>query len=155
MKKIIIASFLIGASLLSFSQVKPKASTFLQTAVSSGSDRIVNENVELGLEYKGNRVSAVAQSFNASPNAYRKYLLGVKYLRLLPVLPNLAATVSVAAKTRVDNVSLYVIEPGAGLNFNLGRGIGLVTGVSSPVTQVSYNKREIGIAGNAGLIFKL
>ena len=155
MKKIIIASFFIAASLLSVGQTRFGSSAFLQTSISAGADRIVNENVEIGAEHKHNRVSVVAQSFNSKPNDDRKYLVGVKYLRLLPVLPNLDATVSLAAKTRVDNTALYVIEPGAGLNFNLGRGIGFVTGVSSPVTQVSYNKREINIAGNAGLIFKL
>lgn len=156
MKKImfLIASFTIGASVVSFAQ-KSTTETFVQTSISAGVDRIVNENVELGIGNKYNRVSIVGQSFISQPNGSRKYLAGLKYLRLLPVLPNLSATLSVAAKTRVDNTALFVVEPGAGFDFDLGKGVSLVTGVSSPITQTSFNERKTNIAGNIGLLIKL
>lgn len=136
-------------------QAQTKTKVFTQVGVSGSVDRVINENVELGVEANKNRVSVIGQSFDSNPSASRKYLVGVKYLRLFNLLPNLYGTVSLAGKTRVDNTALYVVEPGAGLNFDLGKGVAFVTGVTSPITQTSFSARTLAFAGNASLKFNL
>lgn len=151
----LISFLVIGTTSFAQTAQATKAQPFVQIGVSAGVDRVINENVEIGVGNKLNRVSVIGQSFDSNPSTDRKYLAGIKYLRLLPVLPNLSATLSVAAKTRVDNTALYVVEPGAGFNVDFGRGVNFTTGVSSPITQVSYTKRQTNLAGNVGLLFKL
>lgn len=135
-------------------QAQTKTKVFTQVGVSAGVDRVINESVEFGAEANKNRVSVIGQSFNDSVDN-RKYLVGVKYLRLFNLLPNLYGTVSLAGKTRVDNTALYVVEPGVGINFDLGRGIALVTCLTSPITQTSFSTRTTTFAGNASLKFNL
>lgn len=136
-------------------QIVSKTTPFIQVGVSGGVSKVVNIDAEVGAQAGKNRVSVIGQSFDSNPNADRKFLVGVKYLRLLPVLPNLQATLSLAGKTRVDNTALYVVEPGAGFNFDFGRGVSLLAGVTSPITQVSFTNRQTTFAGNAGLKFNL
>ena len=156
MKKVMIVAIIalsIGTAVNA--QIVSKVTPFVQAGVSGGVDKVVNLNAEVGAQAGKNRVSVVGQSFDSNPKADRKYLVGVKYLRLVPVLPNLQATLSLAGKTRVDNTALYVVEPGVGFNFDFGKGISLVTGITSPITQVSFTNRQTTFAGNAGIKFNL
>ena len=154
MKKVLFIATLLIGSLASFSQTVSKPQYFVQAGVSTGGNRVVNTDLEFGAEAKNNRVSVVGQAFTDSKSRER-FLIGLKYLRVLPIFDKLDGTVSLAAKTRVDNTSLYVVEPGAGFNYSLGKGVGLVAGMSVPVSQTPANKRQTSVAGNAGLIFKL
>ena len=136
-------------------QIVSKVTPFAQVGVSSGVTKVINFDGEIGAQLGKNRVSVVGQTFDSNVNVDRKYLVGVKYLRLIPVLPNLQGTISLIGKTRIDNTALYTIEPGAGFNFDFGRGLSLVTGISSPITQVSFTNRQTTFAGNAGIKFNL
>lgn len=156
MKKVMIVAIIalsIGTAVNA--QIVSKVSPFGQVGVSGGVDKVINFNAEVGAQGGKNRVSVVGQSFDSNPNADRKYLVGVKYLRLISLLPNLQGTVSLTGKTRMDNTALYVVEPGVGFNFDFGRGLSLVTGVTSPITQVSFTNRQTTFAGNAGIKFNL
>ena len=156
MKKVIftaIVALSIGTAVNA--QIVSKVSPFAQIGVSGGVDKVINFDAEVGAQAGKNRVSVVGQSFDSNPKADRKYLVGVKYLRLIPIFPNLQGTLSLAGKTRVDNTALYVVEPGAGFNFDFGKGVSLVTGITSPITQVSFTNRQTTFAGNAGLKFNL
>lgn len=136
-------------------QVFKGTTPFVQIGVSGGIAKIINLDAEIGAQAGNNRVSAVGQTFDSNEKVARRYLLGLKYLRLIPISTNLQATASLIGKTRMDNTALYVIEPGVGLNANFINGLSLVAGISTPIAQVSYLRSRTTFAGNVGLKFNL
>ncbi len=150
MKKYLVSLFLLLSSSIGFSQSK----AFLQAGVSAGFDKVANEYLEIGIDGGKNKISAVGQSFDTT-GINRQYLIGVKYVRAVKLLPNFDALLSLAGKTNVSDISAYVVEPGVGLDFQLGKGVSFITGVTSPITQSSYNQRKATFSGNLGLKLNL
>ena len=156
MKKVIftaIAALLIGTTVTA--QVLKNTTPFAQVGVSSGARKVINLDAEIGAQAGNNRVSVVGQTFDSNEKVDRRYLVGIKYLRLIPIFANLQGTASLIGKTRMDNTALYVIEPGVGLNANFSNGLSLVAGVSTPISQLSPSKRQTTFGGNLGLKFNL
>lgn len=153
MKKLLtILTILVLSTTITLTTNAQKA--FIQAGVSAGVDKVVNENLEVGAQSGHNRISLTASSFDGT-YIKRQYLAGVKYVRAIPVLPNFDLLASVAAKTNLSNVAAFVFEPGAGVDFHLGRGVSFITGLTSPITQNSFKSRTLSFAGNAGLKFDL
>lgn len=148
-----IAALFVGIT--TNAQIVSKVTPFGQFGISSGVNKIVNIDGELGAQAGRNRVSIIAQSFDSNPNSYRKYSLGVKYLRLFPLVTNVQGTLSLAGRTRTDNTALYVLEPGAGFNIDFNKDLSLLVGITSPITQVSFTNKYTTLAGNLGLKFNL
>lgn len=153
MKKLLL-SLVLSITLFCSSNAQTKGHAFVAAGVSAGVDKVANENVEIGIQGGHNRIAVIGQSFDTA-RINRQYLLGVKYTRSIKVLPNFDVLLSLAGKTNVSNVSAYVIEPGAAVDFQLGKGVSFITGISSPVTQTSFKARTTSFSGNAGLKFDL
>lgn len=154
-KMILTAIMALTVGTVVNAQVFKGTTPFAQVGVSSGIAKVINLDAEVGAQAGNNRVSVVGQTFDSNENVDRRYLVGIKYLRLIPIFANLQGTASLTGKTRTDNTALYVIEPGVGLNANFSNGLSLVAGVSTPISQASSFRNRTTLAGNLGLKFNL
>lgn len=134
-------------------RVVPPTTKFIQLGVSSGTSNVLNENLEFGAQSGKNRVSLVGQTFEQS-NDVRKVLVGLKYLRVLPLFTDVSANASLAAKTRVDHTAFYVIEPGVGMEYTFAKNVSLLAGVSVPYRQTATTPKS-SLGGNASIKFTL
>lgn len=145
-KLLLILTMSLGLVITTNAQTIP----YVQVGVSAGFDKVVNENLEIGVQSGHNRFGLIGQSFD-SVKIHRKYLVGAKYTRIVNILPNLDGTISLAGKTRTDNVSTITIEPGVGFDFTVVKGLSFVAGITLPITQTSFKAHTTTFAGGVGL----
>lgn len=162
MKKVLFGLFVGVLMFLSLSTQAQYVNTqsthttfYIQPGVSAGVDKVLNENLDAGVQFNKNRFALTGQSYRISDDNNRQYLLGIRYTHEFPIMPGVGLLASLGAKTSTTDISMYSVEPGLGVELHLNPNVSIVTGVTSPVTQTSFNDRSATFSGNAGLKINL
>lgn len=142
----------ILAVFLTFGLVS-QAQTFIAASVASSAGTTF-ESLEVGATSGKNRLAAVVETYNAGNNftfnSDREFYGGLKYTRVIKA-GDFSFLPSASAKVHLDEDYSVVVEPAAGIGFDLSRRVSLIANVSSPIYEGSSFLRPVNFKAGLGV----